>query len=211
MARIALPLRCVPCPAGLCILAFDPVFRFFGAHLEMPEVIFTTMGGLRGAVSLILAQAAVAEDKDAGVKAQRITAQVSPHPLETHKVNHARQAVRVLQACGAGLCVRQDIEGRCACSFCMYLRGLNQSELRPPVKSQYMQVQPELQHRSGWLLAGAALVQCLQLALPCNRFKSIWAWPLWLPLLRSSYCPGAGTGSQAGSRDCAQGCMSPHT
>ena len=48
----------------------------------MPEVIFTTFGGLRGAVSLILAQAAVAEDKDAGVKAQRITAQVSPHALD---------------------------------------------------------------------------------------------------------------------------------
>ena len=82
MVRTAPPSRCVLCPSGLCILAFDPVFRFFGAHLEMPEVIFTTFGGLRGAVSLILAQAAVAEDKDAGVKAQRITAQVSPHALD---------------------------------------------------------------------------------------------------------------------------------
>lgn len=82
-----MPLRVASCPAGLCILAFDPVFRFFGAHLEMPEVIFTTMGGLRGAVSLILAQAAVAEDKDAGVKAQRITAQVSSQPLNNKNIS----------------------------------------------------------------------------------------------------------------------------
>ena len=105
MPRLALCRRCAPCPAGLCILAFDPVFRFFGAHLEMPEVIFTTMGGLRGAVSLILAQAAVAEDKDAGVKAQRITAQVRPHPLKKPLKNpNAPQAARVAQACEVGLC-----------------------------------------------------------------------------------------------------------
>lgn len=72
----------------------------------MPEVIFTTMGGLRGAVSLILAQAAVAEDKDAGVKAQRITAQVSSHSLNNEHKFHGRQAIRLAHVCETSLRVR---------------------------------------------------------------------------------------------------------
>ncbi|GAB4814387.1 hypothetical protein N2152v2_001433 [Parachlorella kessleri] len=48
---------------GLCILAFNPFFKLLGAgSLPLPAVLFATWGGLRGAVSLIMAQAVVTDD-----------------------------------------------------------------------------------------------------------------------------------------------------
>ena len=40
---------------------FNPLFKIADAHLPAPVILFTTFGGLRGAVSLILAQMLVTQ------------------------------------------------------------------------------------------------------------------------------------------------------
>ena len=40
---------------------FNPLFKLADAHLPAPVVVFATFGGLRGAVSLILAQMLVTQ------------------------------------------------------------------------------------------------------------------------------------------------------
>ena len=48
--------------------------------MSWPEIFFTTFGGLRGAVSLILAQAVVTEQApNPTLQNQKVTAQVRPH------------------------------------------------------------------------------------------------------------------------------------
>ena len=72
----------------LCICLLNPIFRLAGSHMSLGEVVFATVGGLRGAISLVLAQVLVTqanpnpEQKDQ----QRVTAQVrpqSPRPLDS--------------------------------------------------------------------------------------------------------------------------------
>lgn len=46
---------------GLLIVMFNPLFKIADAHLPAPVILFTTFGGLRGAVSLILAQMLVTQ------------------------------------------------------------------------------------------------------------------------------------------------------
>ena len=46
---------------GLLITAFHPLFKLADAHLPAPVILFATFGGLRGAVSLILAQMLVTQ------------------------------------------------------------------------------------------------------------------------------------------------------
>ena len=64
---------------GLCICLLNPIFRLAGSHMSAGEILFSTVGGLRGAISLILAQMLVTqsqpnpEQKDQ----QRVQAQVS--------------------------------------------------------------------------------------------------------------------------------------
>lgn len=68
---------------GLCICLLNPIFRLAGSHMSVGEILFSTVGGLRGAISLILAQMLVTqshpnpEQRDQ----QRVQAQVkSPLP-----------------------------------------------------------------------------------------------------------------------------------
>ncbi len=49
------------CHAGLLIVMFNPLFKLADAHLPAPVILFATFGGLRGAVSLILAQMLVTQ------------------------------------------------------------------------------------------------------------------------------------------------------
>lgn len=63
---------------GLCICLLNPLFRLAGSHMSPGEILFSTVGGLRGAISLILAQMLVTqfepnpEEKDS----QQVQAQV---------------------------------------------------------------------------------------------------------------------------------------
>ena len=45
----------------LLILTFRPLFRLSRQDLSMKEIVFATVAGLRGSVSLILAQAVVVD------------------------------------------------------------------------------------------------------------------------------------------------------
>lgn len=49
------------CCAGLLIVMFNPLFKLSDSHLPAPVILFATFGGLRGAVSLILAQMLVSQ------------------------------------------------------------------------------------------------------------------------------------------------------
>lgn len=49
------------CFAGLLIVMFNPLFKLANADLPAPVILFATFGGLRGAVSLILAQMLVTQ------------------------------------------------------------------------------------------------------------------------------------------------------
>lgn len=61
---------------GIAIALLTPVFSFTSAGiLELPSILFATFGGLRGAVSLILAQMVVTE-QDTGKENRKVTAQV---------------------------------------------------------------------------------------------------------------------------------------
>lgn len=68
-------IRCI------CICLLNPIFRLAGSHMSAGEIVFSTVGGLRGAISLILAQMLVTqlspnpEAKDQ----QRVIAQVCTH------------------------------------------------------------------------------------------------------------------------------------
>ena len=48
-------------PAGLLIMACNPIFKIADDYLPTPVVLFATFGGLRGTVSLILAQMLVTQ------------------------------------------------------------------------------------------------------------------------------------------------------
>ena len=81
----------------LCICLLNPIFRLAGSHMSPGEVVFATVGGLRGAISLVLAQVLVTqanpnpEQKDQ----QRVTAQVRPQnlwPRRTHSWNRGRHS-----------------------------------------------------------------------------------------------------------------------
>ena len=66
------------CVRGLCILLLNPIFSLSGSKLSPGEVVFATIGGLRGAISLILAQMVVTEQNPDpnNPEQQRVTAQV---------------------------------------------------------------------------------------------------------------------------------------
>ena len=74
----------------LCICLLNPIFRLAGSHMSLGEVVFATVGGLRGAISLVLAQVLVTqanpnpEQKDQ----QRVTAQVPPRKLWPLSLEH---------------------------------------------------------------------------------------------------------------------------
>ena len=64
--------------AGLLIVAFNPLFKLSESHLPAPVILFATFGGLRGAVSLILAQMLVSQqDQQQKSRDMLQTAQVS--------------------------------------------------------------------------------------------------------------------------------------
>lgn len=68
---------CLWC-AGVLIVAFNPLFKLSESHLPGPVILFTTIGGLRGAVSLILAQMLVSQqDQQQKSRDMLQTAQVS--------------------------------------------------------------------------------------------------------------------------------------
>lgn len=57
---------------------FNPLFKLSDSHLPAPVILFATFGGLRGAVSLILAQMLVSEqDQQQKSRDMLQTAQVS--------------------------------------------------------------------------------------------------------------------------------------
>ena len=64
--------------AGVLIVAFNPLFKLSESHLPGPVILFATFGGLRGAVSLILAQMLVSQqDQQQKSRDMLQTAQVS--------------------------------------------------------------------------------------------------------------------------------------
>ena len=69
--------------AGLLIFACNPIFKIADDYLPTPVVLFATFGGLRGTVSLILAQMLVTQqDQTQKSKDMEQTAQVrllTPH------------------------------------------------------------------------------------------------------------------------------------
>lgn len=66
---------------GLCICLLNPIFRLAGSHMSFGEIMFTTVGGLRGAIALILAQILVQQAFPDNVKTEeaRVTAQVKQY------------------------------------------------------------------------------------------------------------------------------------
>ncbi|KAK9828685.1 hypothetical protein WJX72_001519 [[Myrmecia] bisecta] len=74
--RLPLIFLSVYLARGLCILLFNPIFMLLGAGLELPSIIFATVGGLRGAVSLILVQMVVTE-QDPTSENKRVIAQIA--------------------------------------------------------------------------------------------------------------------------------------
>ncbi|KAI7841566.1 hypothetical protein COHA_004736 [Chlorella ohadii] len=40
---------------GVCLMAFNPIFKLMGARLSLPETAFATVAGLRGSLTLIMA------------------------------------------------------------------------------------------------------------------------------------------------------------
>ena len=57
---------------------FNPLFKLSDSHLPAPVILFATFGGLRGAVSLILAQMLVSQqDQQQKSRDMLQTAQVS--------------------------------------------------------------------------------------------------------------------------------------
>ena len=79
-------LTCDHAYAGLLIMAFNPLFKLADAHLPAPVILFTTFGGLRGAVSLILAQMLVTQQDRLQKSSDMLqTAQVSSvHLLQAY-------------------------------------------------------------------------------------------------------------------------------
>ena len=66
---------------GVLIAMFKPMLMLADAHLPGPVILFTTFGGLRGAVSLILAQMLVTQqDQLQKSKDMLQTAQVCSFP-----------------------------------------------------------------------------------------------------------------------------------
>lgn len=62
----------------MLIAAFNPLFKLSESHLPAPVILFATFGGLRGAVSLILAQMLVSQqDQQQKSRDMLQTAQVS--------------------------------------------------------------------------------------------------------------------------------------
>ncbi|KAK9840543.1 hypothetical protein WJX81_000451 [Elliptochloris bilobata] len=61
---------------GLCILLLNPLFKLAGTAMSWSEIIFTTVGGLRGAISLILVQQVVTESAP-GQEDQKVTAELA--------------------------------------------------------------------------------------------------------------------------------------
>lgn len=63
---------------GLCICLLNPIFRLAGSHMSAGEILFSTVGGLRGAISLILAQMLVTQSHPNAEQKlqQRVQAQV---------------------------------------------------------------------------------------------------------------------------------------
>ncbi|KAL3141541.1 Son of sevenless 1, variant 2 [Trebouxia sp. C0010 RCD-2024] len=63
---------------GLLIVMFNPLFKLSDSHLPAPVILFATFGGLRGAVSLILAQMLVSQqDQQQKSRDMLQTAQIS--------------------------------------------------------------------------------------------------------------------------------------
>ncbi len=60
-SHVLLPILSHSLGTGLLIVMFNPLFKIADAHLPAPVILFTTFGGLRGAVSLILAQMLVTQ------------------------------------------------------------------------------------------------------------------------------------------------------
>ena len=67
---------------GLCICLLNPIFRLAGSHMSAGEILFSTVGGLRGAISLILAQMLVTQSQPNPEQRdqQRVQAQVCSKP-----------------------------------------------------------------------------------------------------------------------------------
>ncbi|KAK9788845.1 hypothetical protein WJX73_003600 [Symbiochloris irregularis] len=60
---------------GACILALNPLFSLAGTGFSTAEIVFSAIGGLRGAISLILAQVVVTEHRP-GSHNSRVIAQL---------------------------------------------------------------------------------------------------------------------------------------
>ena len=69
-------------------MAFNPLFKLSESHLPAPVILFATFGGLRGAVSLILAQMLVSQqDEQQKSRDMLQTAQVSLGIMHSQRVD----------------------------------------------------------------------------------------------------------------------------
>ena len=77
---------------GLCICLLNPIFRLAGSHMSASEILFSTVGGLRGAISLILAQMLVTQSHpdEEQRDQQRVQAQVQ-RPTKIGFLGYRRQ------------------------------------------------------------------------------------------------------------------------
>ena len=72
---------------GVCIAAFNPIFALLGSRALPPRaVLFATWGGLRGAISLIMAQAVITTlgDERYAAHSELVAAQASWSPARAH-------------------------------------------------------------------------------------------------------------------------------
>lgn len=100
---------------GLCICLLNPIFRLAGSHMSAGEILFSTVGGLRGAISLILAQMLVTQSHpNAEQKVQqRVQAQVRLS-LQYHRQAVSSKSLMPLcfsQKCSRGKSIAFDNKG----------------------------------------------------------------------------------------------------
>ncbi len=84
--RFPLVYICIFAVRFFLILIFRPLFRLSRQDLSYKEILFATVAGLRGSVSLILAQAVVV---DPATRADDVQSIVSPLIPCNHLVVHA--------------------------------------------------------------------------------------------------------------------------